>query len=139
MAKPLSNDLRQRIVDAHNSGQGNQQQIAARFGVCRQTVANLLALFRETGSIEPKPHGGGHPAAFQGETLQQLRELVDKQPDATLQELRDLTGVSCTVVAVHGTLKRLKLPLKKSRFAPKNNSGPMSSPSAGSGPKRRLK
>jgi transposase len=68
-----------------------------------------------------------------------LRDLVDRQPDATLQELRERTGVSCTVVAVHGTLKRLKLPLKKSRFAPKSNSGPRSSPSVNSGPKRRPK
>jgi transposase len=139
MPKPLSNDLRQRIVDAHNSGQGDQKQIAARFGVCRQTVATLLRIQKETGSIEPKPHGGGHPPAYQGESLQQLRDLVARQPDATLQELRDLTGVSCTVVAVHNTLKRLKLPLKKSRCAPKSNSAPRSSPSVNSGPKRRPK
>ena len=139
MPKPLSNDLRQRIVDAHNSGQGDQVQIAARFGVCRQTIAKLLALYQETGSIEPKPHGGGHPPAFEGDSLQQLRDLVNRQPDATLQELRDLTGVSCTVMAVHNTLKRLGLPLKKSRSAPKSNSGPRSSPSVNSGPKRRPK
>jgi len=139
MPKALSNDLRQRIVDAHNSGQGDQKEIAARFGVCRQSVANLVRLHEETGSVEPKPHGGGHPPAFQGKSLRQLRELVARQPDATLQELRDLTGVSCTVMAVHNTLKRLKLPLKKSRFEPRSNSVPTSSPSADTGPKRRAK
>lgn len=137
MPKPLSTDLRQRIVDAHLSGQGDQQDIAARFGVCRQTVAALLTLHRETGSVEPKPHGGGHPPAFHGESLQQLRDLVDERPDATLQELLDYTGVSCTVVAVHGTLARLKLPFKKSLCMPKSNNGPMSSPRANSGPTRR--
>jgi transposase len=70
---------------------------------------------RETGSIAPKPHGGGHPAAYAGAKLEQLRELVRQQPDATLEELRERTKVACSLVAVHNALKRLDWRYKKSR------------------------
>jgi transposase len=118
MAKALSIDLRQRIVDAFHRGEGRHAEIARRFGVCARTVANLLRLQRETGSVSPRPHGGGNPAAFSGEKLQELRALVAGHPDATLEELREMSGVSCSVVTVHNTLKRLKLPRKKSRCTP---------------------
>lgn len=124
MAKPLSLDLRQRILAAFLRGEGCRAEIARRFGVHPLTVSRLIRLHEQTGSVAPRPHGGGNPATFAGEKLEQLRELVRRHPDATLEELRDMSGVSCCVVTVYNTLKRLKLPLKKSLSTPPSKTGP---------------
>jgi len=116
-------DLRERIINAFNRGEGCRAEIARRFGVCARTVVRLVRLYRETGSVSPRPHAGGNPAVFSGEKLQRLRALVAEHPDATLEELRHMSGASCSVVTVHNTLKRLKLPRKKSRCAPRSKTG----------------
>ena len=59
---PYSQDLRQRIVDTVMRGEGTVSQIAERFLVSVSFVTRLLQLHRTTGSVEPRPHGGGHPA-----------------------------------------------------------------------------
>ena len=108
-------DVRNRMLKAYDAGQGTQEEIAQMFGVTRQCLAALLRRRQQTGSIAPKPHGGGHPAAYQGRQLEQLRRLVQGQPDATLEELRERTGIRCSVVAVHNALVRLDLRFKKRR------------------------
>jgi len=137
MARPLSLDLRQRILGAFLEGKEGRAAIARRFGVHPLTVSRLIRLYEETGSVNPRPHGGGKPAAFGGEKLEQLRQLVAQQPDATLEELRDMSGVSCTVVTVHNTLKRLKLRRKKSRFTRPSKTDPTCNSSVGRGAKLR--
>ena len=105
-------------------------EIERRCGDYARTVARLVHLNHETGSVSPRPHGGGNPALFAGEKLEQLRALVAEHSDATLEELRDMSGVSCSVVTVHNTLKRLKLPRKKSRSTRSNRTRLPAVPSA---------
>jgi transposase len=133
----FSLDLRQRIIDAFNRGKGCCAEIARRFEVCDRTVARLVRLYRETGSVSPRPHGGGNPAAFSGEKLERLRVLVAQHPDATLEELRNMSGMSCSVVTVHNTLKRLKLPRKKSRSTPPSRTARTSNSNVETGANRR--
>ena len=69
----------------------------------------LLRQRRETGSIAPKPHGGGHPPAFDSHTSQSLAKEVDEDPDATLDELRERCGGSRSIQAVSTTVLKLGL------------------------------
>ncbi|MFY0539472.1 DUF977 family protein [Nannocystis pusilla] len=55
----ISTDLRIRIVEARAQERLTYEQLAERFGVGRATVDRVLRLARETGSVEPRPHGGG--------------------------------------------------------------------------------
>ena len=57
--KPLSNDLRQRILDAVDRREGSRRQLAVRFSVDVSTITRLLQLRRETGAFDPRPHAGG--------------------------------------------------------------------------------
>jgi transposase len=109
-----SMDLRERVVAACDRGEGTREQIAKRFCVSVAWVYRLLARRRDTGSIAPKPHGGGQPPAFQGESAERLRKAVEDRPDATLEDLRAATGVDCGTSAVFLALNRLGLPRKKS-------------------------
>jgi transposase len=111
--RPLSADLRWRIVEAIDQREGSLREIADRFRVSLTCIVRLLRRRRETGSIEPKPHGGGRLAALDEEHLQGLRELVCGQPDATLEELRQRLGVDCSVAAISRALKKLGITRKK--------------------------
>ena len=113
------------MLAAYDAKLGTQQEVARMFGVGRQCLSELLRLRRSGGMIDPR-HGGGHPPAFRGKKLEKLRHLIQQQPDITLAELRERTGVACSLVAVHNTLVRLDLRFKKSRSTPASKSEPTS-------------
>src|SRR5947208_2637911 len=111
--KPLSNDLRRRILDAVDNREGSRRKLAARFSVNVSTITRLLQLRRQTGSPEPRPHGGGVAPTLDHDALQRLRGLVAEAPDATLEALRQKLGVSGSVMIICRGLQRLGLPRKK--------------------------
>src|SRR6516162_10698708 len=111
--KAYSQDLRKRILDTVQRGDGTLGQIARRFLVSVSFITRLLQLHRSTGSLRPKPHGGGNPAALAPEHLERLRELIRQQPDATLEELRQRLGASCSLMTISRALRKLGLPRKK--------------------------
>jgi len=110
---PLSQDLRQRILDTVQRREGSLRQIARRFLVSVSFVTRLLRTYRNTGSLEPKPHGGGNPPVLTPEDLERLRELIRQQPDATLEECRQRLGTSCSTMTISRALDKLGLPRKK--------------------------
>src|SRR6201994_1275593 len=110
---PYSQDLRQRIIDTVRRGDGTLSQIAERFLVSVSFVTRLLQLHRATGSLEPRPHGGGHPAVLTPEDLERLRELIRDRPDATLEGCREHLGSSCSLATISRALSRLGLPRKQ--------------------------
>jgi transposase len=110
-----SMDLRQRVVSACDSREGTREQIAARFSVSVRWIGELLRRRRETGSIAPRPRGGGRPPALDEAAVARLREAVRADDDATLEELRDAAGLACSVPAVCRALRRMGITRKKSR------------------------
>src|SRR5947209_1943703 len=110
---PYSQDLRRRILETARHGGATVKQIAERFLVSVSFVTRLLQLHRATGSVEPRPHGGGHPAVLTPEDLGRLRELIRDRPDATLEECRRHLGSSCSLATISRALSRLGLPRKK--------------------------
>ena len=110
---PYSQDLRQRILETVQRGEGSLRQIARRFLVSLSFVIRLLQTYRRTGSIQPRPHRGGHPAALGPEDWERLRDLVRPQPDATLEQLRQWLGVAGSTMALGRALKKRGLPRQK--------------------------
>ena len=106
-------DLRNRVVLACDAGEWTREEIAEDFGVTTRWIRQLLRQRRETGSYGLKGHGGGRQPAFGTMALKRLEQLVRQQPDATLVELRERSGVDCSLTAMHNTLKRLGFRLKK--------------------------
>jgi transposase len=111
--QPLSNDLRERILDAVDHREGSRRKIAARFKVDVSTITRLLQLRRQTGSSQPRPHGGGVAPTLDQAGLDRLRDLVKDDPDATLEMLKQRLGVSGSILIVWRGLQKLGLPLKK--------------------------
>jgi transposase len=111
--KPLSDDLRQRILDAVDNREGSRRGLAARFKVNVSTITRLLQLRRQTGSSQPRPHGGGVAPTLDHDALERLRGLVEQTPDATLEALGQRLGISGRRMIVCRALQKLGLPLKK--------------------------
>jgi len=103
--KAHSIDLRKRIVAACESGAYTQEAVSERFGVSYQSVKDILKQWRETGDLAPRPRSGRR-RLFDEKALARLRHVVEKKPDATLEELRAACGVDCTLPTIHNTLKR---------------------------------
>ena len=122
--KSYSIDLRERVVAAYDAHEGTQPQIAARFSVSVQWVRKILRQRRNTGSIAPKPHGGGRPPAFDPHAAARLRQAVAEDHDATLRELSRAAGVPCAPSVVHRALKALGITRKKSRSGPPSRTAP---------------
>jgi transposase len=113
--KAYSHDIRQRIIKTYQNGEGSQRQIAARFHVSLSFVRGLLRRFRQTGSIEPKPHGGG-PAPRIGERdLEFVRELLREDPGTTLGELCEHLASRVGVRPSRATMSRAVRKLRGSR------------------------
>jgi transposase len=109
-----SMDLRARVVAACDARDGTRQQIAARFSVSEAWIRKILRQRRDTGSIAPKPHGGGRRPSFDGAAAGRLRQAVRDDTDATLRELAGASGVACSPAAVYRALNRLGITRKKS-------------------------
>ena len=88
MARPLSRDLRQRIVEAVEAG-ASRNAVAKRFDVSASTVIKLMQRFEATGSIEPGQMGGWKDYALSPHQ-ELVRNLIAARPDMTLEELARL-------------------------------------------------
>jgi len=85
MPHPLSNDLRERVVVFIQAG-NSCHEAADHFGTSVSFAVNLMALYRETGSVEPRPTGGKrHGKLDAAETF--LLAFVERTPDVTMPEL----------------------------------------------------
>jgi len=111
--RAYSNDLRERIVAAVERGDYSLRQLATLFSVSLSFLVRLLQRKRRTGSVQPAPHGGGPTPKLDAAAEARLCALVRKQPDATLEELRDRLGVPCSLMTVARALKRHRLTRKK--------------------------
>lgn len=116
--KPYSQDLRFRIVQAYERREGSMRQLATRFAVSLSCVCALITRHRATGSVAPKPHGGGYPAKLQPAGLEVVQGLVQAEPDATLKELCTRLHTATQVTVSRPTMSRL---LRKLNWPRKKN------------------
>jgi len=122
---PYSIDLRKRVLEAIKKGNKTKEEIQEQFDVSATFVYSLQKRYKQTGSIEPKEHGGGMPAKFANKDLENLREYVDNNPDATLIEILEYTGVDASIMAVSRALDRLGFVRKKNRYGHRSKTGKM--------------
>ena len=74
MARPYSNDLRERVVGSVERGGLSRRQAAARYGVGISTVITWVRRWRATGSIKPGKMGGHRPRKLVGQWRNWLLE-----------------------------------------------------------------
>ena len=127
MARPLSQDLRERIVRAVEGGT-SRNAAAAQFAVSISFVVKLMQRWRDRGTIAPDQYGGWRkPDLLPHADV--IREIVARQNDITLEELRLRLadeGIATSCPTLCRFLKALKLTRKKRRSTRANKPGPTS-------------
>jgi transposase len=123
MRKPISLDLRERIVEAYEREEGTREEVAKRFKVSLGMVKKLLQQQRGTGDLRPRYRFCGRKAKLMPEHGGALKTLVAKEPDVTLVEMKERLGLGCTVAAIHQVLGKLGLTYKKRRSMRLNKTG----------------
>jgi transposase len=115
--RAYSLDLRQKVVQAYERGDGSIDEIASLFSVGPTFVKKMLRLHREGGDLSPLPHGGGHTPKLTDKHLQMIRAEIARNNDVTAEELRELLrkrfAVEVSQPTISRVLARLNLPRKK--------------------------
>ena len=112
--RPLSNDLRERLVSAVGGGE-SCRSVAARFGVAASTVVKWSQRYRATGSVAPGKVGGHRKPVLNAHRAF-IRKRIDQTPHLTLHKLKDELAVRGVIVshnAVWTFLRREGLSVKK--------------------------
>ena len=118
MTKPLSIDLRERLIWAVEGGM-SRRCAAERFGIAASTAIKWVDQWRRTGDIRPRPQGGDYRSqrieAHAGEIL----ALIGETPDITLGEialhLEEAHGLKVAPSSVWRLLERHGMTFKKNR------------------------
>ena len=115
-----SEDLRKRIIAAVEKGELSKTDIQIFFQISKSGLSYLIKHVKETGSVEPKPYGGGRKSKFQEEDIEKIKKYIDENPDATLEEILEYSGKDASIMAVFRTLKNIGYRLKKSHYSQAN-------------------
>ncbi len=86
MTKPLSSDLRERLIAAVENGQ-SRRAVAKRFRVAASTVIKLFDVWQREGRVQPKAVGGDRHSHRMEVHAEEILALIDKTPDITLAEI----------------------------------------------------
>ena len=86
MAKPYSQDLRDRVIDAVRTGRMSRRAAARHYAVSESVAVKWLERLERAGSREPVGHGG-HRASKLMPHRDFLEAARTEKPDTTLQAL----------------------------------------------------
>ena len=113
--KPLSEDLRRRIIAARETGEGSGE-VSERFKVSRKSVARFWKQYSTIGHLRPKQIGGYRKSRL-AEHGQRLKRWIRQKSDMTLAEMRqrclEQLGVQIGNTALWHQLDHLGLSYKK--------------------------
>lgn len=123
--RAYSLEKRREVYDAAvKRGDLTIEEVADKFNVGPTFIKKLLRQQRESGDLNPKPHGGGHPRRLSAKHLDALREEATRSPGATIKALRAglimRFNLKVSVSTVSRALDQLDIPRKKRYFRPRN-------------------
>jgi transposase len=81
MPKSLSDDLRERVIEAVQAG-ASRREAAERFEISASSAVKWLQRWRDHGVCAPKPRGGSR--SILEDYAERILALIDEQPDRTL-------------------------------------------------------
>jgi transposase len=117
--RAYSQDLRERVLQAYDAGDGGYVTLSRRFRVAESTVYRWVCECRQEG--KPKVYRHGFVSVLDEDDGAVLRQLVEEQPDATLAEyatrFEARTGWAVSLPSVCRALKRWGLRRKKKKCA----------------------
>ena len=104
MPAPYSQDLRQRVIGFMALG-GSARAAAIRFDVSVSSATRWAQRWRAEGHARPRAMGGDRRSRL-GEHRARVLQLIARQPDLTLQEIRGALAASCGITVGLSTVHR---------------------------------
>jgi transposase len=118
MAKPLSEDLRIRVIRAVEGGM-SRRAAAERFGVSPASAVRFVREWRESGATSAKPQGGDQRSHRIEAHREVILGAIKAKPDLTLAEIAEMLesklGASFAPSSVWRFLDRHAITFKKNR------------------------
>ena len=118
MAKPLSEDLRLRLIRAVEGGM-SRRAAAERFGVSAASAVRFVSEWRQSGATSAKPQGGDQRSHRIEAYREMILSAIKAKPDMTLVEIAEMleaeTGASFAPSSVWRFLDRHAITFKKNR------------------------
>lgn len=65
-------ELRERVINAYEAGQGSYPAIGALFAVGEATVKRWVTRYRKEGAVTPRPRGGGTLSTIGASEIERL-------------------------------------------------------------------
>lgn len=112
MAKPLSMDLRERIVADCDAGI-SVPDVACKYRVSKRTIFNLLDLRKETGSVAPRQGKVGRKSKLE-DRRDEIEAVINENSNLTLQAIISELSLPISESALWKTLNRWGITWKKS-------------------------
>ena len=126
MTRPLSKDIRVRLVSAVEGGM-TCRSAAQRFGVAASTAIKWVARWRRSGDVCPRPQGGDRRSQRIEAHAEELLDLIGERPDITLSEiaehLDEAHGLKVAPSSVWRLLDRHGMTFKKNRARQRTAAG----------------
>ena len=114
MTRPLSNDLRERVIAAVLGGE-SCRAVASRFGVAVSSVVKWSQRYRASGTVAPGKMGGHRKRILEPHRAF-IAERIARTPHLSLHKLKDelaARGVTVSHDTVWQFLRREGLRFKK--------------------------
>jgi transposase len=126
MGRALSQDLRERVWKFIEGG-GSWRGAARHFRISVSSAVRIAARQAEWGTLEPRKQGRPPGLGKLAPHVDFLVEIVEAEPDITLDELaaalESAHGVRAHPASISRVLTRAGLTYKKSRCMPRSASG----------------
>lgn len=116
MGRPLSSDLRRRVIDAVEAG-WSRRAAARRFQVSESAAVKWVKAWKTDGRREPLAMGAPKGSKLDAHAEFLLGEIA-AQPDLTLRELQDrlaVQGVRSGLTGIWTFFDRQNISFKKNR------------------------
>jgi transposase len=140
MGRAYSDDLRRKLLEAHDRGDGSLRELAKRFGVSAAYAWKISSQRRRSGQMERVEQRHGPRSRMGPEVQARLRGLLRQQPGLRLTELQEgleeSAGVAVSIQHLWRVLQKMGLRLKKSRCTRKSKTRSKFKPAARGGGKR---
>jgi transposase len=117
-----SEEIRLRALKAFEAGLGNKEHIAQLYGISVRTFRRWWQEYTAHKKTAPAPRGH-NPRALNDQELKRLDQLLEQQPDMTLEQLRAALGQKCSLVTIHNMIKKLNWRYKKNGACQRTKAG----------------
>ncbi len=108
----LTKEERELVIKIYGK-EKNCAKIARMFGVHRSTIRHLVHQMEETGSVEPQTFKRGRKPSLSEQDIRRIDELIQKQPDITLPEIRETLNLPVTTETIRQKVIGLGYTYKK--------------------------